>query len=239
VKQHVFNLDDLDPATVPSAPLGAFDDADWHDVPEGYYLLPVHDWHKFGNDCGPGDETPVLDLLGFRVFVRQVPTLIKTGKRARQTIGRDRFVIGQLVLARGVHDYSFQRRTSDDDPTPVTVRYTPSERLKREVEGDKWSAEHDKRDSGDTTPLCRCADCNSPDGKYREWALAYWKPTPDQANAYANAVAAALIHSVKNENDAFRKLYGQLTGHCGMCGRFIHDPESKRLGLGPDCGNRR
>ena len=54
MKQHTFNLDHLDPATVPSAPLGAFDAADWHDVPEGYYLLPVHDWTKFGDDCGPG-----------------------------------------------------------------------------------------------------------------------------------------------------------------------------------------
>ena len=62
-----------------------------------------------------------------------------------------------------------------------------------------------------------------------------WKPAPDQANAYANEVAAALIHSIKNEDDAFRKLYGQITGHCGMCGRFIHEPESKRLGVGPDC----
>ena len=145
MQQHTFNLDHLDHDTVPSAPLGAFDDADWHDVPEGYYLLPVHDWTKFSSECcgdDADDETPALDLLGFRVFVCATPTLIKTGKRAGQTIGKDRFYIGQLVLARGVQERVFQRRTSDDDPTPVTVRYTPSERLKREVDGDRFSAEH-------------------------------------------------------------------------------------------------
>jgi uncharacterized protein DUF6011 len=233
VKQHTFSLDNLDPATVPSAPLGAFDDADWHDVPEGFYLLPVHDWTKFGSDCCAYDDTPPLDLLGFRVFVRITPTLIKTGKRAGQTIGKDRLIIGQLVLARGVQERVFQRRTSDDDPTPVTVRYTPVERLKREVDGDRFSSEHEFMDRDDPAPTCRCCpDCITSAGT---WPECRWKPAPDQANAYAHDVAAALIHSIKNESDAFRRLYGQLTGHCGICGRFIYDPESKRLGIGPDC----
>ena len=235
MKQHAFNLDNLDPATVPMAPLGAFDDADWHDVPEGYYLLPVHDWTKSGSECGMDeeDETPPLDLLGFRVFVRVTPTLIKTGERAGQTIGRDRFIIGRLVLARGVQERVIQRRTSDDDPTPVTVRYTPMERLKREVDGDRFMAEHVYMDRSDTSPTCRCCpDCITNAGR---WPACRWKPAPDQRNAYANEVAAALMHSIKNESDAFRKLYGQLTGHCGVCGRFIYEPESKRLGIGPDC----
>ena len=237
MQQHTFNLDHLDHDTVPSAPPGAFDDADWHDVPEGYYLLPVHDWTKFSSECcgdDADDETPALDLLGFRVFVRATPTLIKTGKRAGQTIGKDRFIIGQLVLARGVQERVFQRRTSDDDPTPVTVRYTPIERLKREVDGDRFSSEHEylTRDD-DTSPTCRCCpDCITNAGA---WPVCRWKPAPDQANAYANEVAAALMHSIKNESDAFRALYGQLTGHCGVCGRFIYEPESKRLGIGPDC----
>lgn len=232
MREHVFNLDDLDPATVPTAPPGAFDPADWHDVPEGYYLLPVHDWTKFGDDCGADGETPPLDFLGFRVFVRQTPTLIKTGKRAGQTIGRDRFIVGRLVLARGVQERVIEHREAADGPITETERLTPSDRLKREADGDKWSAEHDLIHDGDTSPVCRCASCEADRTHLRS---VRWKAVPDQANAYANEVAAALLYSIAKEDDAFRRLYGQLTGHCGICGRFIHDPESKRLGLGPDC----
>ena len=237
MKQHTFNLDNLDPATVPQAPLGAFDAADWHDVPEGYYLLPVHDWIKFGDDCGPDGVTPELDLLGFRVFVRRVPTLIKTGKRAGQTIGRDRFIVDRLVLARGVQERVINRREKVDGPVVEVIRYTPSERLKREVDGDKWGAEHDFIHDGNTSPACRCCpDCIT---NAACWPQTRWTAAPDQANAYANEVAGALICGIKNMDDAFRRLYGQLTGHCGKCGRFIYDPESKRLGIGPDCGGRR
>ena len=201
-------------------------------MPKGFYALPVHDWGKFSDDCwGPGDETPPLDLLGFRLFARHVPTVIKTGQRAGQTIGRDLFIPGQRVLARGVQPRIVNRRNTVDGPV-YQVRYTPSERLKREAEGDRWAAEHDSRPEGDTSPLCRCAYCNGAD---REWCLKTWKPAPDQANAYRNEVAGALIHAIKNENDIHRKLYGLLTGRCGRCGRLLTDPESKRLGLGPDC----
>lgn len=230
VKQHAFNLDNLDPSTVPSAPLGAFDPADWHDVPEGYYLLPVHDWNKFGDDCGRGDETPDLDLLGFRVFVRQTPTLIKKGKRVGQAIGRDAFHVGQLVLARGVQERIINRREKVDGPVVEVIRYTPSERLKREADGDRWAAEHDSWSDGDTP--CDCHDCHG----INLWkGRPLWTPAPDQANAYRNEVAGALLHYIKKENDVLRALYGQLTGHCGVCGRFIYEPESKRLGIGPDC----
>ena len=221
---------------MPQAPLGAFDDADWHDVPEGFYLLPVHDWTKFGDDCGPDGVTPELDLLGFRVFVRQVPAVIKKGERAGQTIGRDRFIIGRLVLARGVQERVINHREKVDGPITRVERLTPSERLKREAEGDQWCAEHDFIHDGDPTPPCRCAKCLA-ERRY-EWDCK-WKAVPDQRNAYANEVAGALICGIKNMDDAFRRLYGQLTGHCGKCGRFIYDPESKRLGIGPDCGGRR
>ena len=87
MKQHRFDLSTLDNSTVPDMPSGAFDPADWHKVPEGRYLLPVHDWDKFGDDCGPDDDVPVLDFLGFRVFIRATPTLIKTGKNAGKTRG--------------------------------------------------------------------------------------------------------------------------------------------------------
>lgn len=234
--KHTFNLDNLDPATVPSAPLGAFDEADWHDVPEGFYLLPVHDWTKFSNECGvdDDDETPPLDFLGFRVIVRETPTLIKAGKRAGQSIGQDRFIVGRLVLARGVQERVIEHREKVDGPVTYTERLTPSDRLKREVEGDKWGAEHDLVRDGDASPSCQCDGCIA---DAHLGLTLRWKPAPP--DAYANEVAAALIHSIKNENDALRRLYGQLTGHCGMCGRFIHDPESKRLGLGPDCRGRR
>jgi hypothetical protein len=233
MKQPVFNLDTLNPDTMPSAPLGAFDAADWHDVPEGFYLLPVHDWTKFGDDCGPDGVTPPLDFLGFRVFIRKTPILIKTGQRAGRTIGKDRFHIGQLVLARGVQERVIHRREKVDGPVVEVIRYTPSERLKREVDGDRWSAEHDFIHKGDTSPSCRCcADCIRSAAR---WPDLRWKAVPDQANAYANEVAGALIHYAKNEGDILRKLYGQLTGSCGICGRFLYEPESKRIGIGPDC----
>jgi hypothetical protein len=232
MKQHVFNLDSLNPADVPSAPLGAFEPADWHDVPEGFYLLPVHDWTKFSGDCGLDGETPPLDFLGFRVFVRKTPTLIKTGQRAGQTIGKDRFICGQLVLARGVQERIINVREKVDGPIVRTIRYTPSERLKQEVQGDKWTAEHDFIHDGDTTPPCRCAECVA---EGRDGWDYKWKAVPDQANAYANEVAGALIHGIKNENDIHRRLYGQLTGSCGICGRFLYDPTSKLIGIGPDC----
>jgi hypothetical protein len=235
-KPPVFNLDNLDPATVPTAPLGAFDDADWHDVPEGRYLLPVHDWTKFGNDCGPDGVTPDLDFLGFRVFIRATPTVIKTGKRVGRTIGKDRFHVGQLVLARGVQERIIHVREKVDGPIVRTVRYTPMDRLKREVDSDRWTTEHDFIHDGDNSPSCRCCpDCIR---SAIEWPQHRWKAVPDQANAYANEVAAALIHGIKNENDIHRRLYGQLTGSCGICGRFLSDPASKTIGIGPDCLGR-
>lgn len=236
MRQHTFNLDTLDLATVPTAPLGAFEPADWHDVPEGFYLLPVHDWTKFGDDCGPEGGTPPLDFLGFQVVIRQAPTLIKTGKRAGETIGRDRFIIGQRVLARGVRERIIHRREKADGPVVEVIRYTPSDRLRRELEGYRWCAEHDFIHEGDDSPPCRCAECEAE----RRYLWEYtWKAVPDQRNAYANEVAAALLYGIAEEDDAFRKLYGQLTGHCGICGRFLYEPESKRLGIGPDCGGRR
>lgn len=89
--------------------------------------------------------------------------------------------------------------------------------------GDQWAAEHES---------LPCADCTGAD---RAWAHKHWKPAPDQRNAYANEVAGALVHGIKNEGDIHRNLYGLLTGRCGRCGRLLWDPESKRLGLGPDC----
>jgi hypothetical protein len=80
--------------------------------------------------------------------------------------------------------------------------------------------------------VCRCDTCEA--DKRWDWELR-WKPAPDQRNAYANEIAGSLLHYVKNANDILRPLYGQLTGHCGICGRFIYEPESKRLGIGPDC----
>lgn len=39
--------------------------------------------------------------------------------------------------------------------------------------------------------------------------------------------------------DELRARYGRFFGKCGACGRTLSDPESKLLGLGPDCGGRR
>ena len=41
------------------------------------------------------------------------------------------------------------------------IRYTPSQRLKREAEGDKWTAEHDFLHDGDTSLACRCTTCEA------------------------------------------------------------------------------
>lgn len=228
-----FNIDGIAPEDVPTAPLGAFEPADWHAVPKGFYALPVHDWTKFGDECSAreDDPEPPLDLLGWRLFARKVPVVIKTGERAGQAIGRDAFITGQRVLARGVEPRIIRYRETEGAPVQY-LRYTPSERLKRVIESDKFVAEHTTRREGDTSPACRCPECTGPDGA---WIRQHWKPVPDQANAYANEVASALIYSIEKEDDAFRKLYGLLTGRCGRCGRLLTDRESRRLGIGPDC----
>lgn len=231
--QQSYNTGAVDYAKVPQAPLGAFESADWHEVPRGFYALPVHDWTEFSDECTE-DETPPLDLLGFLLFTRCVPVEIKTGPRAGRTVGRHSFTAGPRVLARGVQPRIARCRL--DDGTAGTIRYTPSERLKREVNGGRFISEHVLRSDGDTSPACSCPECNGPDG---HWYRTHWKPAADQRNAYANEVAAVILYSIQKEDDAFRKLYGLLTGKCGVCGRLLTDPESKRLGLGPDCGGRR
>jgi len=46
---------------------------------------------------------------------------------------------------------------------------------------------------------------------------------------------AELLEYVGKYPDMCREDFGRLTGKCGCCGRTLTDPESVRLGIGPDC----
>ena len=43
------------------------------------------------------------------------------------------------------------------------------------------------------------------------------------------------IQTLLTDPDRYRQLWGTYTGRCGWCGRKLTDPESRLLGVGPDC----
>jgi hypothetical protein len=43
------------------------------------------------------------------------------------------------------------------------------------------------------------------------------------------------VWSILQDLDHHRALFGQLTGHCGICRRALTDPDSKIRGIGPEC----
>jgi Family of unknown function (DUF6011) len=62
--------------------------ADWHNIPAGYYAIPVYDFDSWD---GTGDP----DVLAYRTFRRTAARTTKTGR----TIGRNRFIIGATLHA--------------------------------------------------------------------------------------------------------------------------------------------
>jgi hypothetical protein len=201
-----------------AGPISAYEPRDWHDVPRGFYAIPVFDWSKFGDDCMPDAPMPDLDLVGYKLFARKTPRVFKNGK----TVGKDRFVIGKQIIAQEAAQYVVPY-TIDG----VELKYTPWERLTEELSSDRFVAEHTSRAPGSTEPLCRCGECTSRNSD--------WIRVPDWEDAYANAAAGAILDGIEDRGDPFRKLYGQLTGQCGICGKLLSDPESKLRGIGPDC----
>ena len=147
------------------------------------------------------------------------------------------------MLARGVRERVIHVREKTDGPVVRVDRYTPIDRLRRAAEMDRFGSEHTSIREGETSPRCRCHDCQAKGYDTVDFpGFRGWKAVPGQRNAYANDIAGALLYSIDKCDDICRKLYGQLTGHCGVCGRLIYDPESKRIGIGPDCrgtGDRR
>jgi hypothetical protein len=71
--------------------------ADWHDIPRGYYALPVVE-----------DDEPYR-VLGYKLFERKVPRTYKTGR----TVGRDAWRCS-YTLADGITWEEFRDYTSDD-----------------------------------------------------------------------------------------------------------------------------
>lgn len=62
------------------------DVADWHDIPAGYYAVPIADYAG--------------EPLGFNLFQRKEPRTYKTGR----TVGRDEWMYGAMI--RGLHHYN-------------------------------------------------------------------------------------------------------------------------------------
>ena len=199
--------------------------SDWHDVPKGFYAMPVWDWERFTDEIGmdKNDPAPVAELLGFLLFERKIPRMFKTGKRSGQRAGQDQLTTGHRVLAQDVAEYSIWPGTDHE------VRFTSSDRLKSEIDSDRHLIEHEYIFDGDLSRPCRCPSCldRNDDGR--------WKAAPNQAEAYRNSVATMFLDGIKKHDDIYRKLYGQITGNCGMCGTVLTDPTSKLLGIGPDC----
>jgi hypothetical protein len=217
-----------------AAPISAYEPGDWRKVPPGYYAIPVYDWMKFGDDCGPDGTEPVLELLGYVLFQRKTSRVIKTGKKAGQRVGQDNLVGGRRVLASGVTEY---RPYPNAKGELSELRYTPWDRLTQEVQNDRFVVEHDLRREGSKEPLCQCGECTRVWRGHREKA-AEWVHVSGWEEAYKNAVAAAILENIERGGDTYRALYGQLTGHCGHCGKLLTDPESKLRGIGPDCAGR-
>ena len=204
-------------------PISAFEPADWREVPEGFYAIPIGDWMKFGDDVGPDGVTPALELVGYQLFVRKVPRVFKSGKK----VGQDAFAAGAPVVAEGAVPYAWR---------PGAEPISPWERLKGELESERFCAEHDFRKEDSAEPPCRCVRwCQSP--IYGHNRDGHWQAVPNQREAWINCAAAVILHDIKG-GDSFRALYGQLTGRCGRCGRLLTDPVSKVAGIGPECVKR-
>jgi hypothetical protein len=145
-----------------AAPPNAYEPQDWREVPKGFYALPFWDWEKFGDDVTPDGPDAVAELIGYLLVVRKVPRTFITGK----TVGRDELVIGQQVIAEGVTEYVVPFRESDG--TRNDLRYTPRERLSREIDSDRYVAKHDgpARNGEPPLPLSRLHQaegaCRSP-----------------------------------------------------------------------------
>ena len=65
------------------------------------------------------------------------------------------------------------------------------------------------------------------------WRLGYQRP-----NSVYKGKRPELVEMVLQDSEHASRLYGQLIGKCGVCGRTLTDPESIAAGIGPICAGR-
>lgn len=56
----------------------------------------------------------------------------------------------------------------------------------------------------------------------------------DSALAYVRWSAEARA-AIETDQNAARRLFAEITSHCGLCGREIHERDSILTGVGPEC----
>lgn len=64
------------------------------------------------------------------------------------------------------------------------------------------------------------------------------RPGHEQRRELLRTTAAELLADIQTlltDPDRYRQLWGTYSGKCGWCGRRLTDPESRLLGVGPDC----
>lgn len=59
------------------------------------------------------------------------------------------------------------------------------------------------------------------------------------AELIRGAAAIAILLLIEADVEAAAQLYGQEIGRCCVCNRTLTDPESRRLGIGPECRGKR
>jgi hypothetical protein len=47
------------------------------------------------------------------------------------------------------------------------------------------------------------------------------------------------IRAEHRMSEKMARAFGELTGHCCVCGKLLTDPESIRNGIGPVCSDKR
>jgi hypothetical protein len=80
---------------------------DWHEVPKGYYAIPVHDWAEWMNRDCEGEA----NVIAYRMFSRTEAKTCKTGR----VIGRDKFITGAVWILPGADPQRVRDEISDDD----------------------------------------------------------------------------------------------------------------------------
>lgn len=101
---------------------------DWHEVPKGYYAVPVRD---FGSaEWEANDWAGQPPIMAYRLFERRVVRHCKNGR----DIGKDRFIIGAVMLASDDVDPERVRCDIANDREMGVQFYGPKGDLKMTVD---------------------------------------------------------------------------------------------------------
>lgn len=108
---------------------------DWHEVPRGFYAIPIEDYDAWDDDSPEDSEPPII---GYRQFERKVARICKNGRR----IGRDAFVTGKMMVMPDVHQdrifkaLDFEKECLPEEFGPNGWSKSTIDRLVLDVEGD-------------------------------------------------------------------------------------------------------